>query len=282
MKIETLENRRLELKNDGALELFFTGIGSAFTKRQYQTNLLLVKGDNHLLIDCGTRCTQALYELGLQPTDIRHFLITHSHADHIGGLEEMALMNRYVIKKKPVMIITEAYQHILWDMSMRGGCEYNEEEAGMLLKFSDFWNVIWPRWLENYPRETHEANVGDINVKLIRTMHVPDSSHDWKSSFWSCGVLIDNRILFTGDTRFDRDLIMDYDKKFNLEKIFHDAQFFTGGVHASIDELAGLPGDIKSKMYLAHYGDNWEDFEDKVLELGFCGLARQHVFYRFE
>jgi len=38
---------------------------------------------------------------------------------------------------------------------------------------------------------------------------------------------------------------------------------------------------IKKKMYLTHYGDNWEENEPKIAEYGFAGLARQHVFYRF-
>ena len=130
MKIETVQSRPIALKNEGALELFFVGVGSAFTKRHCQTNLLIIKGEDHLLVDCGTKCTQALYELGLPVTKIRNYLITHSHADHIGGLEEVALMSRYMTKSKPTMIINETYQHILWDMSLRGGSAYNEEEAG--------------------------------------------------------------------------------------------------------------------------------------------------------
>jgi len=35
-------------------------------------------------------------------------------------------------------------------------------------------------------------------------------------------------------------------------------------------------------MILTHYGDNWEQFEAKVKEYGFYGLAKQHVFYRFD
>ncbi|MCU0821703.1 MAG: MBL fold metallo-hydrolase [Spirochaetes bacterium] len=282
MKIETLENRKHILTNDGKLELFFVGTGGAFTKKNYQTNLLVIKGSNHILIDCGTKCTQALFEIGLPVTDIRNFLITHSHADHIGGLEEVSLMNRYFLKKKPAMVITEAYQHILWDMSLRGGCAYNEEEAGAILKFTDFWNVIHPHWLDNYPRETYQASVGGIDIKLMRTMHVPDSSFNWESSFWSCGVIIDDRILYTSDTRYDRALILDYDKKFNFEIIFHDVQFFKGGVHASIDELAEFPDNIKSKMILTHYGDNWETFRDKANELGFKGFAVPRAYYAFD
>ncbi len=35
-------------------------------------------------------------------------------------------------------------------------------------------------------------------------------------------------------------------------------------------------------MYLTHYGDNWEEFEEKIDKYGFAGLARQHVYYAFD
>ena len=282
MKIITLEEKKLSLENQGNLELFFIGVGSAFTKRQYQTNLLIIKGKDHLLVDCGTKCPQALSELGLPVTDIKNFLITHSHADHIGGLEEVSLLGRYATRKKPVMAITETYQHILWDMSMRGGCEYNEEEAGDVLHFKDFWEIIRPQWLPDYNRETYGVKIGDIDIKIMRTKHIPDSSYDWQSSFWSCGLIIDNRVFFTSDTRYDFDLVDHYESKFNFEAIFHDCQFFTGGVHASIDELNNFPIDVKRKIYLTHYGDNWEENENKIKEYGFAGLAKQHVYYSFD
>lgn len=50
---------------------------------------LLSWGDAHLLIDMGISCqrlTKALAELGLKPGDLSAILITHEHADHIGGL----------------------------------------------------------------------------------------------------------------------------------------------------------------------------------------------------
>jgi ribonuclease BN (tRNA processing enzyme) len=281
MKIRKYSGETLPLNNDGRLTLFFIGVGSAFSKRQYQTNLLIVKGDTHILVDCGTKTPQAIYELGRPITDIENYLITHSHADHIGGLEEAMLMGRYVTRKKPTIIITKIYQNLLWDMSLRGGAGYNEEKSGMFLTFGDMWNIITPEWLECYPRETHEVDIGPINLKLFRTMHIPDHPGSWQNSFWSCGLIIDDRVMFTSDTRFDRELLDTFTETFKLEAIFHDCQFFTGGVHASLDELNTLPPEMKKKMILVHYGDNWEDFENKVKEYGFAGLGKQWKYYDF-
>ncbi|NQW29443.1 MAG: hypothetical protein HQ472_02895 [Ignavibacteria bacterium] len=49
---ERIENP-LSLKNDGKLEVVFLGTGTAFAKDLYQTNLLLIKGDTHILVDFG-------------------------------------------------------------------------------------------------------------------------------------------------------------------------------------------------------------------------------------
>ena len=282
MKIRHFAATPLSLTNDGRLSLFFVGVGSAFSKRHYQTNLLIVKGRDHLMIDCGNKTPQALYELGLSVTDIQNFLITHSHADHIGGLEEVMLMGRYVARKKPSICINPTYQNVLWDMSLRGGAAFNEEHGGSMLTFGDMWSIVRPVWLSHYPRETHEANIGSINLKIFRTMHIPEQPDSWQSSFWSCGVIIDDRVMFTSDTRFDRDLIESFDSLFELQTIFHDCQFFTGGVHAGIDELNGLSPSIKRRMVLVHYGDNWENHVGKVNEYGFLGLGKQWHYYDFD
>jgi len=282
MKIKKLEpGTKVPLTNDGQLSLFFVGVGSAFTKRHYQTNLLIIKGSDHIMIDCGSKTPQALYELGLNVSDIKNFLITHSHADHIGGLEEVMLTGRFVTKKKPTIVIDKKFQQLLWDLSLRGGAAYNDEKNGSDLTFSEKWLTNRPKWVSSYPRETHEINIGDINIKTFRTMHTPDSAADWESSFWSCGIVIDNRVMFTSDTRFDQDLFENYCPHYDPEIIFHDCQFFTGGVHAGIEELKTLPTEIKKKLILTHYGDNWEDFEQTAENYGFFGLAKQWHYYNF-
>ena len=281
IKNQSVKEREFSLTNRNGLELFFLGTGSAFTKRQYQTNLLIIKNSDHLLIDCGSKCPQAFYELGASITDIDNYLITHSHADHIGGLEEVCLMNRYFAKKKANMVIGDHYKKILWEMSLRGGVGFNESGNAGVLNFDDYFNVIKPEPLPEMPRETYSAKVGSIDLKIMRTKHIPDFSHDWQNSFWSCGVIIDDSVFFTSDTRYDEELITGYDKIFDFKAIFHDCQFFTGGVHASLEELNELPPGIKNKTFLTHYSDDWEAQEENVHKYGFKGLAKPFTYYSF-
>jgi ribonuclease BN (tRNA processing enzyme) len=281
-QLRPAETGELKLTNDGQLSLFFVGVGSAFSKRHFQTNLLIVKGQDHVLVDCGTKTPQALYELGLPLPEIRNYFLTHSHADHIGGLEEVMLVNRYGTGSKPHVWITEGYQNSLWDMSLKGGGAFNEESDGKNLSFGDFWAIHRPQWLAGYPRETYGFEVGSIRLKAFRTMHVPGNAESWERAFWSTGLVIDDRILFTGDTKFDRSLVEDFTQTFPIETIYHDCQFLPpGGVHASFDELKTLDADLRAKTVLMHYGDNWEPRVAEVAQAGFAGLARQWTYYDF-
>jgi ribonuclease BN (tRNA processing enzyme) len=135
------------LVNDGSLDLTFVGSGSAFSKVFYQNNLLVVKGGSHLLIDCGSRAPQALSQIGLSVGQVSNYLITHTHADHIGGLEEVMLVNRFALRKKTTMVVTEKLRKVLWAMSLRGGAAFNEAIDGRYLEFGDFWDQIEPRRL---------------------------------------------------------------------------------------------------------------------------------------
>lgn len=282
MKVRRLKQKPLPLTNAGQLSLFTVGCGAAFSKVLYQNNVLIVKGNTHVMIDCGTRTPQALSELGQPVSHIGTWLITHSHADHIGGLEEVMLIGRYLVQSKPGVIITPEYEETLWNMSLRGGGEFNEVHDGTGLVFSDFCNAIRPQPLEGYPRDTREVVVGDLNLKLVRTRHFPQQAPSWKESAYSVGVILDDRVFFTGDTQFDAELLQSYDARFNFEVIFHDVQFFTGGIHAGLDELVTLPATLKSRMILMHYGDAWKKQVKRVKQEGFAGFARQGSFYTFD
>lgn len=271
----------LTLENDGYLSLFPIGTGSAFSKSLFQNNLLIVKGKDHILIDCGTRTPEAFYRLGLPITEVRNLCITHSHADHIGGLEEVILMGRYVTRRKPNIYITSAYEKVLWSQSLKGGAALNERKGEKNLEFADYWEVQRPRKVGGFDRETLRFKVGSIDIHAFRTKHYPDNAASWADSAYSLGLIIDGRVLFTGDTRFDPEMIAEFTQKFPIELILHDVQFFPGGVHAPFDDLKTMPDAIKEKTLLMHYPDTYHNHVTKVKEAGFAGFLSQQTFYDF-
>lgn len=252
----------------------FAGVGSAFAKKHAQTSLIVAKHGVTLLVDIGTTIPGALATQGIQVTDFDYYHITHSHADHIGGMEELLLMSRYVKQERPKLLITEHYQDLLWEKSLKGGCEYNENG---LLRFSDLMEPIRPEWVNSQPREKYRARLGDLELLIFRTMHIPGYVGQWEQAFWSTGLLIDGRVLFTADTRFDPTLFDDLNMA-GVEMIFHDCQLFSPGiVHASYEELKTMCPTLKAKTYLTHYGDNYAQFDPAAD--GFRGFAEAWQLY---
>ena len=269
-------NTALELTNDGRLSVLFIGTGSAFSKRYFQTNVLVVKGEDHLLIDCGTLCPYALEKnYGLELKNIDNLLLTHPHADHIGGVEELALVDRYVKKQKCNLVITDEFKQLLWNESLKGGLKVNEEGS---LTLDDYFVQIKPEQILTEPFEMYEANVGSINIKLFRTKHVTCS--DPEVFQISYGLMIDDRVLYPCDTQFNPEQIDYLVHNFPVKVIFHDCDIsgYSEGVHASYAQLKTLPDEIRAMTYLCHYNGRAEEINPQ--DDGFRKFARPGVWYR--
>ena len=272
-------NSKIELKNSGQLSLFFIGTGSAFTKKAYQTNLIIIKGEDHILIDCGTLCPYALEnDYHTKLGEIRNILITHPHADHIGGIEEMALVGRYVENKKVNIVIPKPLKRKLWNESLRGGLQFSEEGK---LRFEDYFNVIYASRILKKPFDMFEKQFGSINIKIFRTRHVTSSQNSLHNSQLSYGILLDNKVLFTADSQFNPNQLNYLLDNYRIEAIFHDCDLlgFSVGVHASYEQLCTLPAEVKCKMYLCHYNDV-EQKPDTTKD-GFLGYTQAGVYYNF-
>ena len=258
------------------LVITFAGVGSAFAKKNAQSSIIITKNGKTILVDLGSSIAQSLYNHGIKTTDFDYYHITHAHSDHVGSIEELLIMSRYVTKKKPNMILTFPFADTLWEKTLKGGCEINEDGR---LNFADLANIIYPTWVAEKPRELYEITVDDIKLTIFRTIHVPGEVTEWGKAFWSTGLIIDDHVFFSGDTRFDPTLFshLPVDK---CEALFHDVQLFhPGTVHASYDELKMVPANLKAKMHLYHYGDSFESFTPE--DHGFAGFAKPWLPYTF-
>jgi ribonuclease BN (tRNA processing enzyme) len=281
MIIKKVKNN-LKLTNDGKLEIVFIGCGTAFGKKLFNNNFLLIKGDTHLMVDFGMTGPRALLQsTGLEVTEIENYFISHCHADHIGGLEYIALMNRYYAQKvlnKPKlnMIIPKEFEKILWNYSLRGGLEWNEADpVGKHLKFKDYFNPIRPKQVFDDRRAVMKINFKGINIEIFETNHIPERARSHNEAFHSFGLFVDNKILITCDTKFDRELLDYYGP--NVDYIFHDSALEPNPVHSSLKELTKLPKKLKEKIFLMHYDDNFENYDAE----GFAGFVKQGYRYIF-
>src|SRR5262245_43411503 len=102
------------------MKLIFIGTGSAFTTgdNNYQSNIF-VQGSNDegMLIDCGTDARLALFDQNIEARTITDVYLTHLHADHVGGLEWLALLSYFFIRphRRPRLHIAEELVAPLWD-----------------------------------------------------------------------------------------------------------------------------------------------------------------------
>jgi len=261
--------------SQSGLALCFPGVGSAFSRKHDPTSLVIAKNGVTLLVDVGTNIPRVLSSRGIHVCDFDYYHITHSHADHIGGLEELLLSSHFVHKKTPRLILAEPYKDILWERTLRGGCEHRENG---IFQFEDLAELIVPGQTAESPREIYEVEVEGIGLTIFRTVHIPTEGDNSGSKFWSTGLLIDDRVLFTADTRFDP-LLFEQLPMGNVDAIFHDCQLHEpGAVHATYEQLKTLDAGLLSRMYLTHYGDTYETFDPPTD--GFVGFAQPWAIYQ--
>lgn len=87
------------------MQLQFVGCGDAFgSGGRFNTCFHLVGETTNLLIDCGATSLVALKRLGIEREAIDTILLTHFHADHIGGVPFFVLDAQFSGRTRPLTI----------------------------------------------------------------------------------------------------------------------------------------------------------------------------------
>jgi ribonuclease BN (tRNA processing enzyme) len=263
------------------MKVTFLGVGSAFSRKNGNSNVLVESGNIKLLIDCSRYCPLSLEEYGLSLKDITHIFVTHLHADHISGLEEMAIMTKFVYKQKLTILSTDSLLNLLWEKSMCGGLEYIEQTPGDLTPrtLSDFF-ILEPVEAQKWNTIGQDS---ELCIYLHPTNHVKGLESYGLEVVEEYAGGREKRFFFSGDTKFDKDLIT-HGIQLNSH-VFHDCQLFDTGkdnslaVHASYPQLIRrLPVEMRKHLWLYHYGDTTlPDAESD----GFAGFVKKLQSFTF-
>lgn len=225
------------------MDIQFIGTGSAFCDKKYNWNssAIITHNNKHLLFDCGVDTRHALSDVNKSYKDIDAVYISHLHADHIGGLEWLAISTYFDPEcKKPILYCEDRHVKRLWDESLKGGL------STISNKLDDFFDVQYL-----YPYREFVWN--EINMNITKCKHI---SSDFENVY-SYGLMIktpnNKKIWITSDIIFDSSLKW-YDE---ADIIYHDCETgYKSGVHSHYDDLKTLPIYIKNKIRLYHFQDN--------------------------
>ena len=89
------------------MRIIVTGTGDAFSAERFGSSALIETPEGFVAIDCPAsplamyRLAARRAEMPIDPGRIRHYLLTHLHADHAGGLETIAFYRRYKAPDTP-------------------------------------------------------------------------------------------------------------------------------------------------------------------------------------
>ncbi|MBK1733026.1 MBL fold metallo-hydrolase [Thiococcus pfennigii] len=240
-----------------AFSLRFLGVGNALASTLGTSAAVLeVEGRPSLLIDCGPGTIDAY--LGTYGALPEALFVTHTHLDHIGGLE--GLFYRLATGLAPVHgaaprlfcpvpLVAILQQRLADYPSILAEGGRNFWDAFQLIPVSaQFW---------------HER-------LLFRVF--PVRHHDFLTAF---GLALPGRFLYTGDTRPIPEVLCRY--ACHGERIFHDCANARSPSHTGIEDLPlEYQPEQRRRLILYHYES--EEAGRRIEEHGYRIARRGEVF----
>ncbi len=204
------------------------GIGDAFTSEHNNASVLVVAGEERMLVDVPDPPRKVLWEAGIRAESVTGVFLTHIHGDHANGIEPLGFYFKHVIGRKlPVYSAGEVTAKLL------------EKLTPSMQKPEDY--------LECHVLARTTANpVRGLVVEVKRTIH-PVECYAYKIHFggrtlaisadtgWDAGV---ESFLATGDI------------------ILHEVSAVASRYHTPLEKLRTLPDATRRKVRLTHLPDD--------------------------
>ena len=232
----------------------FIGTGGASSRRYGHTNALVEAGGMRLMIDFGFLTPSRLERYGHSLGQITHVAVSHIHADHVGGLEELAFASRFLHRRKPTLLLPRGLGRELWEQSLRGGLERVSDNRGKALR------CTLDSYFDCVDLGAEWCDLGPMSIRPFRTDHVPDKN--------SWGFIVrdgasGSKMIFGCDTRTRQPELLEdpLSEDFAAGPIFHDCLLADHGlasIHIHLRKIIYDP-TVQERIVLVHYGDDLED-----------------------
>lgn len=253
-----------------SFNLTFLGCGSGIYSELGNNNVLLESPETgaNVLIDCGFMSAPKLESEG-RLSKVQAAIVTHVHADHVGGFEYWAYLNRYVWNTRPKLYFHESVFDEFWSGSLRGGLLRSQDGQGRpeKLELSDYYDPVL------LGDDSVIRIDGFPEIRLRPTLHVVEKP--------AYSLFLGETVYFSSDTV---ELPPSHGPTGKpLEIIFQDCQLFEGpsNVHISLFQLdRGMAPELKKITWLMHYGRGHENHDPR--QLGFAGFVRPGQTFSFQ
>jgi len=224
-----------------SLRLVPLGVGDAFSALYYSTSLALVAADGRwLLVDCTHPIHKILREISetsgveLPLSSLVGICVTHLHMDHASGLEGLGYFVKFVLSN-PTPPNLYSGPHVVDAFR-----QHPEAEVFNLVP------IAQPTQAGPFTIEARRVTHGDLPACAFR-------------------ISAGGRTLgHSGDTIFDVDLIRWITQ---ADFAIHEAGAMVepNPLHTSYGRLAALPDQLRCRLHLAHYQDDF-DVAGSVIE----------------
>ncbi len=240
------------------LRVVCLGCGDAFSARWYSSCLAVESDGVWLLVDCPHPIRKILRESGHEAgeaLDIDRFsgvVLTHLHADHASGLEGWGYYSYYHLNRRATLLTHREVSAQLWEHHLSASMGTipapGDEPQPMLADLSTYFDL---RPLS----DEAPVSLGPFAIECRRTRHsIPT---------FALRIRAGGRCLaYSADTPFDPSLIDWLADGSDL--IVHETNR-GARVHTPYEPLAALPDDVRSRLRIIHYPDDF-DLASSVIE----------------
>jgi ribonuclease BN (tRNA processing enzyme) len=224
------------------------GVGDAFSALSYSSCLALEAEGQWLLVDCPHPIRKILREAALARglrLDLEQFsavALTHLHADHSSGLEGLAFFARFLLDRRVPLLAHPEVLARLWDGHLAGSMECSVQAPGSpaVRRDLNYFFEVTPL------SEEFAVRAGPFGIRCRRTLHsIPTTAFRIEAAGRCLG--------YSADTAFDPSLI---DWLSAADLIIHETH--PGPMHTPYGDLARLPAELRAKMRLIHYPDDFD------------------------